>query len=1027
MRILRYQTGFVAATLAGLLMGLTLSASGEDQRKLPPSKPAVSLPSSQPEEISIPGPLRSLLRMAGISQKISAEEVVPELAHSVFSLGYNNGQETEFLFLLQRYVRQARDLQAMSINGEIRIDHCADAGPLLQVLGYRLHNECGHKDAALFTLNPENAFLTIDSGFPLTKLEQALQTDTPFVYPYAPSRVPLILKKTSWVNVGASRKYPYQDVLDLLLHDQHVARLYWALSKMDSETVADLEHSPGLVALLPYCSALDFYGTQLGIRSKRVLVPGGEAAESEWKDLVGASPRSPGEFVLKLVSTDRGWMAAYYDTLARVGQTQQTHLTQSPRLRRLYAALHGSGPDIYAAGATFRKAPGLLMLFNRQPWTANGEPRIPGTLEVWRQVLGRHGKHVGTPEQLLEAMVSCARLETDDGPLQIYLSLSALDGARPPQKKISPETLVLLANDYPQYNNWYPIFSEFNELSDVSITRFLHLAGAIDRISNPELRGDTLGVFQANIGIWQIFARQGEISRGQLDASWQKTMEPFDKVGSPVQLLDAGEKSLGEVMLAATGKPDHYQDAVIEALAGPPQKNQQGKHVRSEMARKIRSVMEDQRLTSLDTLVELNNGLAAMAHGNPRSERLLSLAGDLREFELPRPIFTESEKFEWAPDVARQRHAGLQVHTDLAKIIENPGPPAKLEAARGQLAPFLRDTLVGLNYAYYEPPGSQILHINPMFVRSHDFAGVTIVGEKHVWDAPMLFGTGISAGGGAYLVGSLADLPYVLAGAEQNFISPENVQALIWQELVPSLLASATLSRWWNVTPREMHAVALYQQAGEELVAASTGNAETRDRVVAILGDRMPPQQLSKFQASLQYGTPADSLNALTPADTFYVAAEFRKRFPEENGSAGPAFKALDQLTRQDPAEVSVERISRDFGNPHPTFEQTYGRQLVNSKPFPAFSGIPNRLFGESWDSNNLYWARLADERNDSPEVLNILSPQLTRLMISKIFATDIEDWPAVARAMREAGNDLMQGKVALLTKIETSARPQVQ
>ena len=48
------------------------------------------------------------------------------------------------------------------------------------------------------------------------------------------------------------------------------------------------------------------------------------------------------------------------------------------------------------------------------------------------------------------------------------------------------------------------------------------------------------------------------------------------------------------------------------------------------------------------------------------------------------------------------------------------------------------------------------------------------------------------------LSGSLADLPYVLAQVEQNFIVPENVQALIWEDLVPSLLASAVLPRWWG-------------------------------------------------------------------------------------------------------------------------------------------------------------------------------------------------------------------------------------
>src|SRR2546429_6909758 len=135
------------------------------------------------------------------------------------------------------------------------------------------------------------------------------------------------------------------------------------------------------------------------------------------------------------------------------------------------------------------------------------------------------------------------------------------------------------------------------------------------------------------------------------------------------------------------------------------------------------------------------------------------------------------------------------MRTNLAKIIKSPSSSEQLVEARGQLAPFLRDTLVGLNYAYYEPPGAQILHHNPLFVRSHDFAGDTVVGLNRLWQAPQLFGAGSPAGGGAHLVGSLADLPYVLATAEQDFIAPQNVQALIWRELVPGLLTSSVVDR----------------------------------------------------------------------------------------------------------------------------------------------------------------------------------------------------------------------------------------
>jgi hypothetical protein len=1016
MRIPRPAVAIFAIAASCLPLCLTAVASDRD---LPDRTSASSL--STPDQITIPGPIKPLLRMAGISQKVPPESVLPQLARSVFFLGYQAGHETEFLILLRRYVRQARELEALAgPDGEIRVNHCEEAGALLQVLGYRHVNPCGQKDLSLITSNPERAFVTIDSGFPLTNLEQALHDDTPFAYSSGSSRVPILLKRTDWTKL----EKPFSDdVLDVLLHDPEVARLYWAYSKIDPETGLALQRSIGLGSLLPYAATLDFYGSQICIRSRQVLIPGGAAAEANWKDLVGVSPRSPAEFVTRLLAQDRGWMALYFDTLARVDPAQQARLTQGSRLRRLYKSFRGSPHETPAAGSSFRKAPALLILFTRQQWLPSGEPRVPGNLNMWRLILGGHNRNLSDPEQLLEALVADARLETGSGPLQIYLCLTAMVSVRSQQRQLSTETLLLMASSYADYGSWYAMFAEFPELSDESIDRFIRLAKSIDRIQNTDLRGDALGVFQANLSLWQILARQGEIPQRQLDPSWQLMMTPFERIGSPTGLFDAGEKSLANMMIAASGKANLSQYELVDLLAGPPQTSEHARKIRVKIADRMRSVMDDQRLTTLDTLQELGAGLNAMSHGAPRSDKLLTLAGGLREFELPRPIFTESEKAEWAPNTSRQRHADLQIHSDLTKVIEQPSSPAKLEAARGQLAPFLRDTLVGLVYAYYEPLESQILHINPMFVRSHDFAGVTVAGEEHLWQPASLFGAGSSAGGGAYLVGSLSDLPYILASTEQNFIPPTNVQALIWEELVPSLVADATITRWWNVTPHELHAVSLYQRTGEEIISGSVGNADMRDKVTVILADRLSPQRRWLLDNALERKNVTDAVAQLTPTDTFYLAVEFRRRFPRDEMSLGGAAQELEKLSRELPEDVSFERISRDFGIPHPILAQTYRRDLLNGKPFPAFSGYSNRLFGESWDSNNLYWARLADDNNDSPESLNIVCPQLTRLMVARIFASDLEDWAEVVRAMHEAKNDFAQSNAALSQPIETVAQ----
>ena len=1019
----------------GSAVGSTPSKSQPSSKK--PSHP-VAYVSPPDNTVVIPGPLRSFLRMAGISQQIAPNDVLPLVARNAYSTGYLNGVPTEYLRLLDRYLHQARELQMMAgSNGEIRIANCADAEPLLSILGYHARPSCGQKGSTLMTADPERAFLTIDSGFPLTALEEALEKGETFTYAFPESRVPVLFNENAWKSLSLAKNRGSQTLVDILLHEPAVDRLYWALSNTDTETRIALERSPGLGRLLPYGPVLDFYGTQIYIRGGRVVVPGGNAAEAGWRDLVGASPRSPGDFVLRLADTDNGWLAVYFDTLSRVNVTQQAYLTTSPRLHRLYDAFREPDPKAYPARAVFRKAPALLMLFTRLQWDADGQPRIPGNLDIWKQILvekseprlakdwGRRARGWKRPEQLLEAMAAMSRIDTDLGPLQVYLMLNEVDSRRPADKRLTPETALLLASKFSQLSNWYLVFSEFPDLDDTSIKSFVQVADAVDGISNHSLRGNAMGMFQANLGIWQILARQGEIHSDDLNQSWQAAIAPFAAVDSLPRLFDAGQASLKTVALAASGKADLSQGELIELLAGPPQTSPEGQRMRQEMAAKMHSVLEDQRLVSLDTLFSLGDGLHKMAGGAPAAGNMLPLASELREFELPRPIFTESEKTEWAPGVYANRHAELQVHVDITKVIKGPGSRAQLETARGQLTPFLRDAVVGLNYAYYEPPGAQLLHNNPLFVRSHDFSGETIMGVTQLWQAPELFNQGSPAGGGAYLVGSLAELPYVLASTEEDFIAPKNVQALIWKEVTADLLVSATLPRWWNVTRNELHAAALYQRSGEDLVTAAATNQELRDKVMDILSGRLPPQRLGEVEQALHSGDAAASLQPLTPADTFYLAAEFRHKYPQETASWGAAGGELDTLSRQNSGEVNLQRLSRDFGTPHPVLAQNYRCELLNVQPFPAFGGNSSRLLGESWDSTNLYWARLADEKGYSPIMLNRLVPELTRHMVANIFATDIEDWPALTRAMRETGEEFRQGKIAVPQITEASSATQ--
>jgi hypothetical protein len=977
--------------------------------------------------------------MAGVSQQVSPDEVLPLLARGVATLGYrgsskDSGRPTEFLVLEQRYLQEARELQTLAgTQNVIRVANCNDVGALLTILGYRLEKTCG-PEAYLQTADPDRAFVTVDSGFPLTELEDSLREGKPFIYPYSASHVPVLIGETAWTayKKNQANTTGANDVVDALVHDPALSRLYWAMSQMDAETRDTLKQSPGLGKLLPFAAALDFYGANISIRSGRVMVPGGASAEATWKELVGASPDSPGEFVSHLLSRDDGWLAAFYDAVSRGNKAQQAYFTDPNRMQRFYEALRGRDASSDTAyRSVYRPDAGLVLLVTQLQFDPTGQPSVPGNLQTWRDILQRHTasdpKIVGSwakraarwqePDDLVEAMFGLSRVGTMDSPLQIYLALSEVDRGRAPEQRLTPDTVALLGDKFSRFSDQYLIFSEFRGLSDASIADFLKAAESLDHIHDSAVQGNAVGIFQADIGLWQILARQGQISSASLNDSWQKIIDPFVGISSSQQLFDAGRASLAELLRDAAGKPDLSQDEVIALLAGPDQASADGQQVRQEMAERIRSVLVAQRLVSLDTILALGDGLDQMAKGKAVAATLLPLAAQLREFEMPQQILTTSEKFEYTAGQYDPRRTRSQMHTDLAKAIESPGSPQALAEARGLLAPFLRDTLVGLNYAYYEPPGGQILYNDPLFVRSHEFVQTTATGVETNWQASSLSGRGLLAVGGSHLVGSLADLPYALADAEQDFIVPDNVQALIWQDLVPSLMTSAVMPRWWSVTPNELHAVALYQRTGEELLRAAAGNDELRQKVMDILSDCMLAPRSESVENDLRANRPQEVLAEVMPAETFYLAAEYRQKYPSETDHWGTAGKELDQLSRLYPAEVSSVRLSEDFGIPHPALAQSDARELLNVKLLPTFETYSSRLLAESWESNNLYWARLADELGYSPVMLNRLVPELTRRMVEKIFATNYEDWPAVLRAMRETGEEFRQGKIAPLPK----------
>ena len=307
---------------------------------------------------------------------------------------------------------------------------------------------------------------------------------------------------------------------------------------------------------------------------------------------------------------------------------------------------------------------------------------------------------------------------------------------------------------------------------------------------------------------------------------------------------------------------------------------------------------------------------------------------------------------------------------------------------------------------HYAPPGAQVLYTNPLFVRSHDFIGVQ--GANQTWRATEVFGTGWPSNAGGRLVGSLAGLPYALAEAEQNF-------------LIPVADAGADLGRSGAADDSERQDPALVERDARADALGGPAHALRRDRCWRKPRSIRQLREHGAGRRSARTRRPRASaqVSELLAAGRRQAARSKTSRRRKCSCSRTDMVAATRTARRtcrrrrsaalaaESPDEVSYEAISHAFGTPKPTLANSYQPELLNLRTFPTLMGYSSRILAESWESNPLYYAALADELHLPPSQLNVLIPEWTQKAVERIFATHLEDWPALLRSLRLVGDDV--------------------
>jgi hypothetical protein len=963
--------------------------------------------------VTIPGPLSSFARMAALSPDLPAQDLLPALARNVVTNGFqavtaNESLEpTEYLRLLVRYIGQARELEAMAgKDHKIVIPSCDSepTGDLLKIIGYRMRGACG-TDIVLETVNATRAFLTVDSGFPLTQLEQDLRANRKFELPFAPTVVPVLYNAGYWMS--ALSKDTKANFIDAFLSDPSLCRLYLGLSRLDRPTADALRKQASAAKLKIYAHVLDFFGSMFQVKNGVAVVPG---SPKVWASLVGVSPNNSGAFYEKILTIDDGWLASYYDALARLDGPTAVYLTQPERMKRFYEALRGRITTPGPARPVFRSSTDLLLLTTSLRIEANGHPHIPGDIDVWRTLFMKHphGKYDGKltrsaanwrdNDDVLEALFALCRKSVENEPLKMFLALNDVDRSR--AKPMSAQLASRLISMYRVYGAQYALFADSPGLSEGAINHYLDLFVSTSNIRDTLLRADTVGTLQALTGLWQILCRENSIPPSGQDASFAKLIESFSKVKSEAELFDAGRSGV-DTLITAAGVQDltGRQDALQDLLVGKVQNNPDRRSPDISPAEQFLRVFDAQRLIPIDDLFKVADHSSGASADAKAIAGIQSQLSRFQESENLRSGLSSEERSMLSLGYWSERHVDQERKLNLEALQKN----ADKKDARAVLAPFLRDSLVGILYSYYAPPGAQLLLTNPLFVRTHDFIGTQ--GLPMEWRTTEITGSGWPASAGGRLMGSLCSLPYALAEAEQNFLTPKREQALIWGDLVPQILVDVTISRWRNVNPVQLRWVSLHLQRGQNLLASAALDRKLEPQVLAALARREVPARVEWVDDRLRSDRFAEAISQVSPAVLYALATDPTLK----ESDTGLASREIADMAGRDGAEVAPAVIAARFGTPKPTLLHSYRPGFLELRMFPALMGYSSRILAESWESDNLYFAALADEAGIPVSDLDSLVPQWTRATVENIFATHLEDWPALLRSLYMVGDTVRQ------------------
>src|SRR5262245_4229455 len=266
---------------------------------------------SHRKDIVVPGGMKAVALAALMQEDVSVERFVGEYASTIarHTRGRDRTSREAYLNGVRNYFQTLSSLKAAGRSDgdctEIVLSSSEKSAienteRVLKLFGWRMKRS-GRKIVLEVGTNESDAvnqpYLSA-LGVDEVQMKSALENGTPFVLRIVDQRVPVIFDEEVWLERVLEIPGFRSGLLEAMLENPAVARLYSSLTAMNDEAqLLVLRVAEPKQLLERYSDLLAAYGAALSVVHGRILLPGGDDAAPVWQQFVGPNPKDSHAFI----------------------------------------------------------------------------------------------------------------------------------------------------------------------------------------------------------------------------------------------------------------------------------------------------------------------------------------------------------------------------------------------------------------------------------------------------------------------------------------------------------------------------------------------------------------------------------------------------------------------------------------------------------------------------------------------------------------------------------------------------------